>query len=185
MDPFIQPLQKLQQAFAAHHAELIDTMGVEALKFVDDNFAMSGYQGATFTPWPKRRSNEKGAMRKLLVQTGTLRRSIIKTDSTDHTTIHTDVVYAKIHNEGGEIRHPYRNVVLSFTGKPGSLKLGKTGTESQQRKITTLRRSSVYNHTTKMPQRQFMPITGTDAPVLNRNVQKALETKITQLFKFI
>lgn len=185
MNPFIEPYRKLQEVFAAHQAELVDAMGVEALKFVDDNFAKSGFQGGTFIPWPKRRSKEKGADRKLLVQTGTLRRSINKTDSTDHTTLHTDVVYAKIHNEGGDIRHPYRTVVLSYTGQPGALKLGKTSTQAHQREITTIRRSSVYNHTTKMPQRQFMPITASDSPVLTAEVKKALETKITELFKFI
>jgi phage gpG-like protein len=169
-DPLQLPLMQLARMVVGLKPVLIDAIGTEALHFIDDNFRLQAWQGATTVPWPKRRSKDKGAARALLVQTGTLRRSINKTDSADHTTIHTDVPYARIHNEGGDVRHPYRTVILSYKGKPGALKLAKTNTESQQRRVTTIRRSSIYNHVTKMPQRQFIG----DSPILTQRCEHAI-----------
>jgi len=174
-NPFEIPLTKLLRTIVELKPVLIDAIGVEAVHFVDDNFRLQAWQGATTTPWPKRRSKDKGAARALLVQTGALRRSIRQINSADHVTIGTDIPYAKIHNEGGEIRHKYREVVLSYLGKPGALKLAKTGTESQQRQVTALRRSSVYAHITKMPQRQFIG----DSPVLTQRCEKVIIRKVT------
>ena len=109
--------------------------------------------------------------------------SFKQTNSEDHTTISTDIPYARIHNEGGDIRHPYREVVLSYRGKTGALKLTKTNTETQQRKVTALRRSSIYNHITHMPQRQFMPITQSDTPVLTRRCESVIIRKLTTALK--
>ena len=168
---------------------------MEAVHFIDDNFKMQGYQGAAFIPWPKRKKKDKLGFgirkgevvitgeRKILVQTGNLRRSFKQTNSEDHTTISTDIPYARIHNEGGDIRHPYREVVLSYRGKTGALKLTKTNTETQQRKVTALRRSSIYNHITHMPQRQFMPITQSDTPVLTRRCESVIIRKLTTALK--
>lgn len=173
---------KLGRAIVTLKPVLIDAIGVEALKFTDDNFAKQGFQGATFQKWKERAQKQKGASRALLVQTGTLRRSIKKTDGADGTTISTDIVYAKIHNEGGEIRHPYREVILSYrTEKGGKLKLAKTNTQNQQRQVTALRRSSIYNHVTKMPQRQFI---GT-SPVLTKACEGIIIKKVTDYFNNI
>jgi len=180
-NPFDIPLMQLGRTIVALKPVLIDAIGVEALHFVDDNFVKQGFQGGTFQPWPKRAKKQKGANRALLVQTGALRRSIKKTDSASSTTISTDIIYAKIHNEGGDIRHPYREVILSFRGaKGGKLKLAKTNTEAQQRKVTQLRRSSIYNHVIKMPKRQFMPVTATDSPVLTERCTGIIIKKITE-----
>jgi phage gpG-like protein len=169
-NPFQVPLQKLELAIQRVKPQLIDAMGVEALKFIDDNFAKQGFQGETFEPWPKLKKQPKGAKRKILVDTATLRRSPKQTNSTDHTTISTDVPYAQVHNEGGDINHASRGAILNYTRKGGKLRLGKVQTESQQRKIKEIRRATIGAHITKMPKRQFMG----PSPVLNRACERAI-----------
>ena len=151
--------------------QLIDAIGIEATGFIDDNFAMQGFQGDTFQPWAKRKKKDKGRSRKILVDTGTLRRSFRQTNHSDHTTISTDVVYAQIHNEGGTITHRSRDVILSYrNAEGGKLRLAKTTTQSQQRQVTQLRRATIAEHTTTMPKRQFMG----DSPVLQKRCEKAI-----------
>jgi len=178
-DPFKIPLERLTATIEALKPQLIDGIGVIGLKFIDDNFRMQGFQSDSLQPWPKRKVKDKGAMRAILIQTGALRRSFRKEDSADHTTLSTDIPYAKIHNEGGDIRHPYREVTLSYRGKEGSLKLAKTNTQNQQRKVTQIRRSSIYNHTTHIPQRQFI---GT-SPVLTQKCEGFIITTLTNTLK--
>jgi phage gpG-like protein len=179
-DPFEIPLMTLGRVIVALKPELVDAIGTEALVFIDDNFAKQGFQGATFIPWPKRRTKDKRGARALLVQTGTLRRSIVKNDSGDHTTIGTDIVYAKIHNEGGEINHPARKSILSYRqGKDGKLALAKRQTMSQKMKITDVRIVSIGAHSSKMPRRQFIPTTDSPSPILTQRCQKVLIQRIT------
>ena len=178
-NPLQIPLFKLGRLIVTLRPQLIDAMGVEALKFIDDNFRMQGFQGSSFQPWTPRKAKQKGASRKILVQTGQLRRSFVKIDSATGTTISTDIPYAKIHNDGGAIRHPSRSVILSFkNAKGGRLKLGKTQTENQQRKISQLRRAAVGEHSVKMPQRQMIG----NSPVLTERIEKILLRILTPAF---
>ncbi len=173
----LQPLTNLQHSLDAAKPALIDAMGVAALKFIDDNFAKQGFQGQTFLKWDNRKKETKRTTgKKILSGTNALRNSIKKTDGSDHTTISTDIPYAAIHNNGGVIPHPYREVILSYTGKPGKLKLAKTNTQNQQRKVTTIRRSSIYHHTTTMPQRQFIG----SSSVLIAQVKQAITAQLSR-----
>lgn len=168
-NPLQLPLFKLGRLIVTLKPQLIDALGVEGVKFIDDNFKKQGFQGATFQPWVKRKST-KNANRAILVKSGVLRRSIQQTNNSDSVKLSTDIPYARIHNEGGEIRHPYRTVDLYYTKKGAKLKLAKLQTQSQQRKATEVRHSSISNHTTKMPKRQFMG----DSPVLQKSAREAL-----------
>ena len=177
-NPFAIPLMQLGRTIIRLKPVLIDAIGTEALHFIDDNFEKECFQGDPDQPWEKLKHPPK-RKRKILNDTLALRRSMAKTDSTDHTTIHTDIAYAKIHNEGGEIRHPYREVIMHYTSHKAVdyemtgrkiLKLAKHTTETQQRKVKEIRRSSVSNHITKMPKRQFA---GT-SPVLTRRCEKTI-----------
>lgn len=150
---------------------MIDAIGVEAVKFIDDNFAKQGFQGSTFQPWPKRLKKDKGKTRKILVDTAALRRSFKQTNHSTHTVISTDIEYARVHNEGGVITQPQRSYNLSYRhAKGGKLRLTKTSTENQQRRVKEQRTGSIYAHSYKMKKRQFIG----ESPVLSRACEKAV-----------
>ena len=173
MNPFKVPLEKLIVTVKLIKPQLIDAIGVEALHFIDNNFKRQGFAGETFIPWDKRKKNDK-VQRKILVLTGTLRRSFVKTDSENFTTISSDVPYAQVHNEGGIINRPSRGAILNYTGINGKLRLAKTQTEYQQRRITAQRTGTIAAGTIKMPQRQMIG----KSPVLTQRCQKVLVTRI-------
>lgn len=171
MNPLQQPLMQIMRTIVTLKPVLIDAIGIEATGFIDDNFANQGFQGETFKPWKKRAKADKGKSRKILVETGALRRSFRQTNHADYTVISTDMPYAQIHNEGGEIRHKSRSVILSYaTAEGGKLRLAKTQTQAQQRQISAIRRGTIGDHTTNMPQRQFLG----DSPVLQKSCEKAV-----------
>lgn len=180
-DPFKIPLKKLEQAIERAKPRLVHALGVEALKFADDNFAKQGFMGTVFTAWPGRKKKEKGALRKILVKTGTLRRSLRQEDSLNHTTITTDIPYAQTHNEGLSINIPGREQILNFdkTPKNGKWRFGKVQTENQQRKIKQIRRATISGYTVKMPKRQFI---GT-SPILSARCRKELKRILKEEIK--
>jgi phage gpG-like protein len=170
-NPLQPPLMLIMRTIVATKPLLIDAMGAAAVEFIDDNFAKQGFQGKTLVPWKKLKKTPKGKQRKILVDTATLRRSFKQTNSTDHTTISTDVPYAQAHNEGMDIQHPSRSVILSFRrGKGGKLKLGRTRTAAQKQQIVAQNRATVGAYSVTMPQRQFMG----DSPVLRTMCEKAI-----------
>jgi phage gpG-like protein len=98
-DPFKIPLERLAATIELLKPQLIDGIGVEALKFIDDNFRVQGFQGQSFQPWAQLKTPPRPS-RAILVNTAALRRSFRKEDSSDHTTTFTDIPYARTHNEG-------------------------------------------------------------------------------------
>ncbi len=171
MNPLEKSLFQIYRAIVQAKPAIIDAMGAAALEFIDDNFAKQGFQGDTFQPWPRLKKRPKGKARKILVDTATLRRSMKQTNHSDHVTISTDVPYAQAHNEGMDIRHPSRSIILSYRGaKGGKLRLAKTRTEAQQRRTKEIRRATVPEHTVRMPQRRFMG----PSPVLSNMCEKAV-----------
>lgn len=181
MDPFKIPFDQLEKALKAIKPQLVHAMGVEALAFIDDNFASESFHGATTDKWPGRKKKEKVATRRLLVKTGQLRRSFVQTDETNATIISTDDVKAKIHNEGGDIKMPGRETTLSFDRTPTNARwrFGKTQTETQQRRIKQIRRATISGYTIHMPKRQFIG----NSPVLTNRVKKVIIKKLKAQIK--
>lgn len=164
-------LYQLARIVVALKPQLIHAVGVEGLKFIDDNFTAQAFRGATTDRWPKRKKEPKGARRALLVKTGKLRRSFRAEESGAQVSLSTDVEYAQVHNEGGQIVHKPRTTILNYTKKKtGKLRLSSVRTESQQRKITDIRRGTIGMHITNMPKRQFIG----NSPVLNNEVETAI-----------
>lgn len=168
------PLKEVAERFKASFPGMLDAMGNDAVNFVLDNFKKQGFQGAGFQPWAKRKNNKyrKGAA--ILIKSGRLRRSwrTTKNVSALNTKISTDVPYARIHNEGGEINHPARKQVLHFNKKGFS----KVSRAKFAQKV------NVGAHITKMPQRQMIG----NSPVLTKQVRQTLEqhfTKVINNFK--
>ena len=152
-NPFEIPLMKIGRVIVALKPVIIDDIGVEALKFIDDNFAMQGYQGRTFIPWKIQLKPNKPRPHKILILDVILRGSFVKTDGAQGTVISTDIPYARAHNEGDKGQH-------YATSRMGTF--GKTFTVNRN-----------------MPQRQFMPITGNDSPVLTARCEEVIIRRIT------
>ena len=180
-DPFQLPLRQIAATIQSIRPQLIDAIGVEALHFIDDNFRMGGFQGATFKPWLPTKKPNYPRPHKTLILTATLRRSFIKTDGPDAVTISTDLPYAQIHNDGGVINIPSRGAILNYRGVNGKLKLSKTQNEGQQRRITAQRRGTIGAHTIHMPQRQMIG----NSPILTKRCETVIVRKVTAALKNI
>jgi phage gpG-like protein len=145
---------KMQGDFHRIIGSLPAVVGNAMVNFYQDSWAREGFLDQRRTPWPARAS--AGAKRRrLLVQTGRLRRSIRY--RTAGTTIHisTDVPYAQIHNEGGQVS--------------GSQNVKAHTRRTKRGAVSVKAHSRMRNFT--MPQRQFMDIPG-------RAISATLEKRI-------
>ena len=149
-NPFEVPLMQLARTIIALKPVIIDKIGVEALAFVADNFRLQGYQGRTFIPWAIQKRPDYPRPHKILVLDKHLIGSFTKTDNSEGTTISTDSPYARVHNEGYQ---GYQRSRMGTFGKP------------------------IFQN---IPQRQFLPITPDDHPLLLEKCQAVIIRKITE-----
>ena len=152
-----------------------------ALRFIDGNFRAGGYQGRSFTRWKqnKRKSTT-------LVDSGALRAATSYSLQTGQATIFNRMAYAKMHNEGfkgavtvkshDRFRHRGDTIRESYTNRRGN---AATRTVRVQAKETV--RSHIRNM--NIPQRQFMPKTGNDSPVLNKAIQREVNRDLLQILR--
>lgn len=93
----------LKKEYQDFRDELPRKVGVTAVNFFKRNFTLGGFADKPFKRW-KGKQNPRG--RKLMVQSGTLRRGI-KTLRTSRNKVVVGVgkhiQYAKLHNEGGKV----------------------------------------------------------------------------------
>lgn len=168
---------KLEQTLA----DLPTIIGNEAVNYSLDAFNAQAWEGSS---WQARKS-KKDEGRAILVKSGTLRRSIrIISSSASSVTVGTDVIYARVHNDGLEISRAARSETFArprYAKGPKSKMFGGMGAF---RKMTTAEKSSAptkgqsykaYNY--KMPQRQFIGNT----PELRERIKAAVikELKLT------
>jgi phage gpG-like protein len=91
---------------------LPNVAATEAVRMFQENFNLEGFSDDKLVKWkPRKRASRSDKRNKkkrnILMQTGNLRRSIRKINVTSTTfTVGTDIKYARVHNEGGEIQHP-------------------------------------------------------------------------------
>ena len=176
MNPLERPINNMLAAIERAKPYLLRQIGAQAVLFTLNNFRLQKFNAPGETSWQKRAKTDKGRPgRNILVDSGHLQNSIHDEYHGDTVRIATgNIPYAKIHNEGGDIRHPSRQAILSFKGAEGSFKLAKTQTESQQRKITTLRRGTIGAHVTHMPRRHFLG----PSPVLDEQIKELLVVQL-------
>lgn len=94
-----QTEKELQKRLNALIQQTLQDYQVEALDEFDQNFQREAF----FTQkWARRRYNDDES-RGMLVQSGTLRRSITGSVTQNSVVIESSVPYARIHNEGGSI----------------------------------------------------------------------------------
>ncbi|QTE36015.1 phage virion morphogenesis protein [Mucilaginibacter gossypii] len=135
--------------------EVLPTIvGNEAVNYSLEAFKNQAWEGA---PWQKRK-DKKDAARNLLVKSSRLRRSIrIIRTTADSVTIGSDVPYAAVHNNGGQINRAARSETFvrnRYTHGPKSKYFGGQGTF---KKGTTKGKGLSFKaHSFNMPKRQFL-----------------------------
>lgn len=165
---FIRKMKALKEIIRNAPNEI----AILARNHFEESFDLGGYNETPFEKWKERaRPNDKrNKGRALLIKTGRLSRSIrIKSVGKRRIVIGTDVVYAKIHNEGGEIatraRSELRPRRRTSTGRfAGGFESAGRGATFKAGKI-------------KIPKRQFM---GEDNRLLRKKINAFFITKIKQ-----
>jgi phage gpG-like protein len=150
---FARKLEALRQAYRTLPTEIATI----AVNFSKERFNDQAWLDETKQPWAPRKRPRRGKTGKtsnnqtLLVKTGRLKRSIRKISATeDKIIIGTDIPYAQIHNEGGEITN-------TVTVKAHQVKEHTRKRKGRKEKVKA---HTVKAHTRKMnvkiPQRQFI-----------------------------
>lgn len=108
----IKNLEKLERDLEnLRNRDLPVKAGALAVSHFQENFRRGGYRDGSFTPWPVTKRQKLGGKGvdsengPLLSGRKILMRSINSVTSEAKVTVRTDVVYARIHNEGGTISH--------------------------------------------------------------------------------
>ena len=158
-------------------------IAVELKDEFDQNFERQAFFSQA---WQRKKYTTKN--NHILLDTGTLRRSI-RTKTTDNSvTFYTDLPYAAIHNEGGEIIvtprmkrffwHKYYEATGAFRRKKdGNLRNDKKNrqltNEAEFWKLLALKKAG---STIRIPKRQFIGV----APQVIKNAKKIIEENITE-----
>lgn len=155
--------EKHAKALQAAMPDIIVELTVEARNFFDESWTNQGFTDKSIEKWKKSKDKDGNDKENTLVETGVLRRSL-RTETTEtEGTIFTEVPYAQIHNEGGEIKATAQ--ISPFKRK----RKGKTeNVKAHTRKITTT-----------MPQRQFMG----ESHELNQRSEDIILKKLDKIFK--
>jgi len=135
-----------------------------AVNFSKERFRDQAWLDETKHKWKPRKA-QRGRTGKrsqtLLVDTGRLKRSIRKIKATtDHVIIGTDVPYAEIHNEGGEIRKTVNVKSHAIKSHRRKAYTRNRNGRAERIKAQTIKTYTVKAHTRKMnlkiPSRRFM-----------------------------
>ena len=143
---------------------ILSDIRVELGDEFDQNFERQGFFAEK---WQRRKSPIRGDGH-ILVASGDLRKSIRSRSDESSITFYSDLAYAGIHNEGGEIKvtarmkrffwHKYYETKDEFWKVMALMKVGKT---------------------IKIPRRQFLGM----APEVETEVRKIIEDNLTQYFE--
>lgn len=139
--------------------------------------------------WARRKSPTRPGGT-ILVDTGTLRRSIRSRTTDDSITFYTDLPYAAVHNDGGEIvvtekmKRYFWHKYYEATGSFGRKKNGQRRNDKRTRQLSTeadfwrfmaLKRAGT---TIRIPRRRFL---GT-GPEVERIVREIIEDNLNEYF---
>lgn len=148
------------------------------LRFIDGNFRAGGFQAGTFKRWKRGKGTP-------LIKTGALRAANYYTTQPGQVTIKNNMPYARVHNEGFKGAITIKAHTRNTYGKTkvGTGRFTKTGKERQQTLTVKTGEHKVRSHIRQVniPQRQFMPISPTDSPVLNNAIQRQVSRDLQQI----
>lgn len=184
---FAKLARKRAGAIAVYINDIAPAMVVrKTLRFIDGNFRAQGWQGATFKPWPNKKSNAgKKRPGRILIVTGRLRRGVnYSTNGRGEVKFYNNVKYARSHNEGLSINataniraFSRRKFYHDETSAPGARKAKFTKKHIGNSEVSAHTRQIKF----KMPQRQFMPYEGHNSPVLDNSIKRELDREIRKI----
>ncbi|MEE6129086.1 phage virion morphogenesis protein [Chryseobacterium arthrosphaerae] len=158
---FIQKLNRINKA--AFLNRCIGQVGVIAVNFSKERFVQKNWINRTREPWQPRKRPARGS---ILVRSARLKRSIRKiSQGSYYVYIGTDVPYAQIHNEGGQINKTVN--VKAFTRQT-------SGNRTRSRRGTQNVRAHTRRMNIRMPKRQFLG----DSAVLNRRIERFISREL-------
>lgn len=166
---FINKLQRVNKA--AFLGRCIGQVGVIAVNFSKERFVQKNWINRSREPWQPRKRPARGS---ILVRSARLKRSIRKISQGNYYVyIGTDVPYAKIHNEGGQINKTVN--VKAFTRQTSGKRTRDSRGRYQRSQGST---QNVKAHSRRMnirmPKRQFLG----DSAVLNRRIERFMSREL-------
>ncbi|MDI3319141.1 phage virion morphogenesis protein [Pinibacter soli] len=98
-------LEKLEEARRYLETDALTVIGQEAVNFFKNNFQVEGFVDSAVTKWASRKTKREGGTngQKTLTKSGDLGDSIDFRVQGNTVIIYTDLPYAEIHNNGGEV----------------------------------------------------------------------------------
>lgn len=154
--------------------------GDTALRFINGNFRAQGYQGSVFKRW-------KASKGTILIKSGALRSATYYTSMPAQVTIHNNMPYAKVHNEGfkGTINIKAHSRNKYTKSKQGTGLLTPKGKERTTTVTMKTGEAMVKAHTREVdiPQRQFMPTNASDSVVLFRAINREVTRDLNKILK--
>lgn len=183
--------KKLTEDFGKLVKQIPREVAEIARQHFEESFQLHGYNEEPFVKWKERKNpnNPKNKGRAILIKSNRLGRSIhVKSITKRVITIATDVEYAKIHNEGGKIKHPGGTPYLPFNQVYSARKQKGRISKLGDAQMTFLKKDGNYPAGTKftkphditMPKRQFI---GENNQKLQKKIDTHFETRLKQLFK--
>lgn len=153
---FFKRLQKINKP--SFMRRLVNRAGVVAVNFSKERFVKKDWlDGTSREVWKKRKKADKGS---LMVRSGRLKRSIRKISEGDYFVyVGTDVPYAKIHNEGGDIN---KTVTVRTHSRTRKGRAETVKTHRRKMKMT-------------MPKRQFLG----DSNALGKRIERFANVELT------
>lgn len=169
-DKYIREL--LEMSNALRH--LTKSVAVLAADMFDRNFETQSFFGEKWKPskYVEEQNKKVGKSRFLLQNSGALRKSVRYASSQNYIRFFSTVVYAGIHNEGGEINHPGGTAYFYNRNK-------KELVWVSNRKAAGKNYNRTAAHKIDIPQRQFV---GNNIKLENA-ISQEIENKIYKAFK--
>lgn len=155
--------------------------GEISLRFIDDNFRMQGWQGATFQPWP---ATKRGGT--ILVKTSTLRRGSRFTTQPGVTHVKNDVIYAAVHNNGFnglvEVKAHQRRLLTATKTATGRIKISGKPQMQTIHGVSGIQNVKAHTRHMNIPQRKFFPVSYDDSPVLLNLLKTEMISGLQNIF---
>lgn len=183
---------------------ILKDLSIELGDEFDQNFERQAFFSEG---WQRRRSGARAADAPLLIQSGDLRRSIMSRTTENSIVFYTDLPYARIHNDGGEIVvtermkmfFRYKFYASCKDWKRKKFVSGRGDTDKARRKLSDggfyamtkdipLSEEAAFwrmmalmkvGKTIKIPRRRFL---GT-SPEVERIVRETIERNVSEYFK--
>jgi phage gpG-like protein len=184
-------LGKIEKGGRTAMERSIILIGNEAKNFFVNSWRLQGFDDRSVQKWtPRKKQDKKRAGRAILVDSGDLRRSIIRepvNKSQLSVKISTDLVYARVHNEGGIINKSASSSILHFRDVMTNIETGAVTrrfaknrqTGRRYLRATSAMKVDIGAHSINMPKRQFMG----DSYKLNELCKKIIISQLDKIFK--